>query len=331
MNPTFTDVDDLDKLAQGSEGVEWTHWGDLVNIYGTGDDGFARVPWGNVGVQYGLEALRAGVITPAEFVDLNAQVGGWARTADMVPEGFPFQGPLTAENFDPWSARNMNLSPDGGATPAPRTAGDRAAVRAAYTSGMQFQGDVDIPVIDWRHYLEDELDMHHTQQSFAARQRMLNADGDASNQVVWFTDARPAVAFDQTPMAFEVVDEWMANIAAHPERSVSRNKPARAVDSCFATDGSLIASGRRVWDGVLDDRTAGACTQRFPIYSSSRRQAGGPYEGGVWACQLQSVNRAIARGLYGDWRPTAEERARLEEVFPDGVCDFTRPDAGRPR
>jgi hypothetical protein len=225
----------------------------------------------------------------------------------------------------------MNLSPDGGATPAPRREGDIDAMNAAYTSGMEFQGDIDIPVIDWRHYLEDELDMHHSHQSFATRQRMLNADGDASNQVVWFTDARPAVAFDQTPMAFEVIDEWMANIAAHPNRSVARNRPDRAVDSCFATDGSLIASGRRVWDGILDDRSPGACTQRFPIYSSSRRQAGGPYEGGVWKCELQSVDRALRRGVYGDWRPTADEKARLEQVFPDGVCNWDRPDVGRPR
>jgi Tannase-like family of unknown function (DUF6351) len=327
MNPTFTNVSDIDKLAQGTAGVEWTHWGDLVNIYGTGDDGFARVPWDNVGVQYGLEALKAGVISPAEFLDLNAEVGGWKETSEMVPEGFPFQGAPTPENFDPWSSRNMNLSPDGGATPAPRTEGDPAAMHAAYTSGMQFQGDIDIPVIDWRHYLEDELDMHNTQQSFAARQRMLNADGDAANQVVWFTDARPVVAFDQTPMAFEVIDEWMANIAEHPKRSVARNKPAQAVDSCFATDGSLIASGRGVWDGVIDDRPDGACTERFQIYSSSRRQAGGPYEGGVWKCQLQPVRQAVDRGVYGTWEPTADELARLERVFPAGVCDFTRPDA----
>jgi uncharacterized tannase-like protein DUF6351 len=330
MNPTFTDVDDIDKLAQGTEGVEWTHWDDTRNIYGTGDDGFARVPWDNVGVQYGLQALAQGVITPDEFLDLNAQVGGWKHSAEMVEEGFPFAGPLTAENFDPWSSRNMNLSPDGGATPAARTEGDVEAMNAAYTSGMEFTGDIDIPVIDWRHYLEDELDMHNTQQSFASRQRMLNADDDASNQVIWFTDARPAAAFDQTPMAFEVMDEWMANIAADPQHRVGRNKPARAVDSCFATDGSLIASGRRVWDGILDDRAPGACTQLFPVYSSSRRQAGGPYEGGVWKCELQSVDQALADGLYGDWQPDEAQRARLDQVFPDGVCDFRRPDVGLP-
>src|SRR5690606_31837480 len=221
-------------------------------------------------------------------------------------------------------------SPDGGTTPAPRSEGDLTAIGNVYEAGMQFQGDLDIPVIDWRHYLEDELDMHNTQQSFASRQRMLNADGDAANQVIWFTDARPEESFDQTPMAFEVIDEWMANIEAHPDRSVAANKPARAIDSCFATDGSLIASGNGVWDGVLDDGPDGACTERFPIYSSSRRVAGAPYEGGVWKCQLQPVGKAVAAGLYGDWQPSPDEQARLEQIFPDGVCDYTQPDAGRP-
>ena len=29
-------------------------------------------------------------------------------------------------------------------------------------------------MIDWRHYLEEELDMHNSHQSFASRQRMLD-------------------------------------------------------------------------------------------------------------------------------------------------------------
>jgi hypothetical protein len=330
MNPTFTNVQDLDKLAQGTAGVEWTHWGDLVNIYGTGADGFARVPWDNVGVQYGLEALQSGVISPAEFLDLNAEVGGWRRSSEMVTEGFPFVGGLTAESFDPWSSRQMNLSPDGGLTPAPRSPGDIAAMNAAYSSGMVFDGDIDIPVIDWRHYLEDELDMHHSHQSFASRQRLLDVDGDAGNQVIWFTDARPAVAFDQTPMAFEVIDDWMTNIRSHPERSVAENRPAAAVDSCFDTSGNLIASGEQVWNGVLDEAAPGACTQQFPLYSSTRRVAGGPYRGGVFKCALQPVGAAVAAGLYGSWVPTAEEQARLQQIFPTGVCDFTQPDLGRP-
>jgi hypothetical protein len=334
LDPTFTNVSDLDKLAQGSEGVEWTHTGDLVNVYGSDETGFARVPWDNVGVQYGLRALRDGVLTPAEFLDLNARIGSWKSSAEMVPEGFPFVGdfdPFDPTAFDPWSARNMNLSPDGGVTPAPRRAGDPLAMRAAYASGMRFDGEIDIPVIDWRHYLEEELDMHHSHQSFATRRRIQQRRGNADNQLIWFTDARPARAFDQTPEAFEVLDEWLANLRAHPERGVAGNRPPRALDRCFDTNGVEIASGPHVWDGILDDRPPGPCTAYFPLHATSRIVAGGPIEGGIFKCVTEPVDAAIARGVYGAWQPSDAERARLRQIFPDGVCDWSRGDAGRPQ
>jgi hypothetical protein len=312
--------------------VKWTHWDDLRNVYGVDEHGFGRSTWDNVGVQYGLQALKDGNITPAEFLKLNATVGGWKDSKDMVQEGCPFIPALCAvpSQFDPWSSRQMMLSPDGGITPAARRQGDLEAIAAAYTSGLVFQGGIDIPVIDWRHYLEHVLDMHNTHQSFAARQRMLNFDGDASNQVIWFTDARPAAAFDQTPQAFAVIDEWMANIRANPGGSVAENKPAAAVDSCFATNGSLIAAGDGVWGGILDDGAAGACTQAFELYSTSRIVAGGPIEGGIYKCTLKPVATALADGTYAPWIPDAVDAARLAQVFPDGVCDYSQPDAGRP-
>ena len=49
-----------------------------------------------------------------------------------------------------------------------RREGNREAGYAAYRSGMVFEGKLDIPVIDWRHYLEHRLDMHNSHQSFAA-------------------------------------------------------------------------------------------------------------------------------------------------------------------
>jgi Tannase-like family of unknown function (DUF6351) len=331
LNPTFTNVQDIDKLAQGTAGVEWTHWADLVNIYGTDSTGFARNPGDNVGVQYGLQALRDGVITSAEFLDINATVGSWKEPSQMVVEGYPFAGSFSLANFDPWSRRNMNLSPDGGVTPAPRRSGNLDAIAAAYNSGMRFDGDIDIPVIDWRHYLEHQLDMHHSYQSFATRRRLEIARGNHDNQVIWFTDARPTVPmFDQTPEAFEVIDEWMANLRAHPELGVAGNKPPLAVDRCFQTDGTEIAAGNGVWSGVLDSDPPGACTQVFPLFSNSRRVAGGPTEGGIFKCGLQSVAAAISAGVYGSWTPDAVEQARLEQIFPQGVCDWTQPDQGRP-
>ncbi|WP_281286944.1 hypothetical protein [Nonomuraea turkmeniaca] len=34
------------------------------------------------------------------------------------------------------------------------------------------------------------------------------------------------------------------------------------------------------------------------------------------------AERAIGKGLYGSWRPSADERARLKQIFPTGVCDY---------
>jgi hypothetical protein len=309
------------------DSVQWTHWDDLRNIYGVDEDGYARSTWDNVGVQYGLTALGDGHITSAEFLQINAAVGGWKRAQDMVQEGSPF---LPGE-WDPWSSRNMNLSPDDGVTPAPRTEGDLIAMNAAYNSGMVFNGRIDIPIIDWRHYLEEGLNMHNSRQSFVSRQRMIDARGNGDNQVIWFTDARPSQAFDQTPEALQVMDQWVRNIREHPELSVAENKPALALDRCFTTLGVPIASGADVWDGILNDKPAGACTAVFPIHSTSRVVAGGPLTGSVYKCQLKSVAQAIADGTYGSWVPSIEEQRRLEAIFPTGVCDYSLPDAGRSR
>jgi hypothetical protein len=188
-------------------------------------------------------------------------------------------------------------------------------------------GDIQIPLIDWRNYLEEELDMHDSHQCFAARQRLLNYDGDASNQLIWFTDQR---LFDQTPMAFEVIDEWMSNIKSRPWKGVAANKPAAAVDSCFAADGSLIYAGADAWYGILDDEPEGPCTQQMSIYSTSRIVAGGPITGDVFKCHLQSVDDAIAAGAYGSVVFSPAEKAGLEAIFPTGVCDYSLGDARKP-
>jgi len=309
--------------------VKWTHWDDLRNVYGVDADGYAKVPWDNVGVQYGLGALKSGTITPDEFLKLNATVGSWKDGKDMVQEACPFfPVPNCAfPPFDPWSKRNMWLSPDGGVTPAPRRAGNMNAANAAYTSGIAFRGAIDIPIIDARDYLEPLLDMHNSHQSFASRKRMLNYDGDASNQVIWFQQIG---APDRTPLAFEVIDEWMANIRANPAAGVARNKPPRAVDSCFAADGTPVYAGDDAWAGIHDSRPAGTCTKAFPLYSTSRVVAGGPIEGGVFKCALKPLEAALADGTYAPWIPSAPDVGRLAQIFPDGVCDYSKPDVGRP-
>lgn len=343
LNPHFGTAPGLTPNEQVT--TEWTHFADLVNIYGVADDGFARSTWDNVGVQYGLEALRDGAIDADTFLEVNAQAGSWVDEADMVQEGCPFIGALCGsvdptvqppvpgvypDQLDPWSWRNQSYQP-GDTAPAPRREADPGAIEAAYTSGMVNHGDIEIPMIDWRNYLERELDMHNSHQSFASRQRMLDWDGDASNQVIWFTDVEfGGDEFDQTPLAFEVIDEWMRNIEADPDAGVAANKPARAVDSCFDADGELMYAGEDAWAGVLDAAPAGPCTDAFELFTTTRIEAGGPITGDVFKCHLQSVDDAIAAGLYGDVVFDAGQRALLDAIFPDGVCDYTKGDAGRP-
>jgi hypothetical protein len=111
---------------------------------------------------------------------------------------------------------------------------------------------------------------------------------------------------------------------------VASNKPAAAVDSCFTTNGSLMSSGPDVWAGILDSRPAGACTAAFQTFSTSRIVAGGPIEGGVFKCARKSVATALADGTYAPWVPTAADVTRLGQIFPTGVCDYSKPDVGRP-
>ncbi|MDO8909275.1 MAG: DUF6351 family protein [Pseudohongiella sp.] len=331
MNPHYGQVREQGKMHPPGimDSVQWTHYDDLKNIYGLDANGQARVPWDNVGVQYGLQALNEGAITQQEFLDLNTRIGGWKHPSEMVQEGFPFLGEPTADNFDPWSRRNMNLS--AGDEPAPRTQGDIQAIAALYATGMVFDGQLNIPLIDWRHYLEEELDMHNSHQSFSARQRIENRMGSADNQLIWFTDARPARAHDQTMQALDVLHDWVMNIKNNPDAGVAGNRPASAVDACFAADGSLIAQGGEVWAGVLDNSAPGPCTTAFPLYSTSRIVAGGPIEGSIFKCALKPLDTALSDGTYGSWAPDASQISRLQAVFPDGVCDYSASDTGRPQ
>jgi hypothetical protein len=250
----------------------------------------------------------------------------------MVQEGSPFfpPGVIDLANWDPWSARNQIFSLNPFVAPAPRTEGDLEAMRAVYRSGLVFRGDIDIPIIDWRHYLERQLDMHNSHQSFASRKRMLNADGSADNQVIWFTDTTPTARFDQTPEALEVMDEWMLQILANPSAGAAGNRPPRATDRCFDAAGVEIARGPNAWAGIIDNDPPGACTTRFPTFSTSRRVAGGPFEQSIFKCELIPVEEAIGRGFYGVWSPSLADMAALAGIFPQGVCDYSQPDRGLP-
>ena len=335
LNPFFGQVPNAEQWEPLSDifEIEWTHMDDLRHIYGTDENGFARRAVDNVGVQFGLQAFVNGEIDAEQFINLNWHAGGWKPTDEIVQEGFPFLGDPTPDNFDPWSRRNIMLGDS--ENPAPRHTGNLEAISALYETGMIFRGQIGIPVLDIRDWLEPVLDMHNSHQSFAARQRILNDMNNADHQLIWFAGIgdEPPFQFDQfnlTLTALQVMDQWMLNILDNPEAGIVANRPDDAVDACFKFDGSVIAAGDDVWSGILDDAEAGPCTQAFPTFTTSRIEAGGPITGDVFKCQLKPLDVALFDGTYGDMSFSTEEADRLRRVFPDGVCDYSLPDAGRP-
>lgn len=348
MNPKYGSETNWNLLDPAVvDAIEKTHWSDAREVYGTDPEtGYARVPWDNVGVQYGLRALQDGRITPEQFLDVNARAGSWKEPQDMVQEGFPFVGSANdlftgAQTFDPWSMRNIRLSPgddaDGNPIPAPRRAGDQVAIANVYASGMVAMGAPErpIPTIDVRPYLEHVYDMHNSHQSFAMRQRLLDGQGHADNQVIWFLDTDERGDSDaELPiydLAFDTIEAWISNLEATPTAAPGDVRPDDAEDRCFDTTGDDIARGAGVWDGILDDGPAGPCTEAFPVYSTSRIEAGGPITGDVYKCRTMSVATAVHEGLYGAWEPTAAEVGRLEAIHPDGVCDYALRGVADPR
>ncbi|HWJ04377.1 MAG TPA: DUF6351 family protein [Steroidobacteraceae bacterium] len=341
MNPLFGQAANQQNWVPQSDiaAIRWTHYDDLRNIYGVDNTGAALPTWDNVGVQYGLKSLKDGKITPTEFLNVNWSIGGWKHPSDMVQETFPFFGTNQAEinkaltipgYFDPWSRKNM-LTAAGPNVPAPRTVGVFSAMRAVYDRGMVFHGELNRPTIDHRQYMERELDMHNVHQSFAVRQRVIDRTGNSDLLVIWFTDTVPGTPkASQSMEALAVMDEWMRNIAANPKAGIAGNRPARAVDSCFDVQGKLIYAGADAWDGIIDDKPAGPCTQKFPLYSTSRIVAGAPIEGGIYKCALKPVEQAVMDGTYAPWSPTAQDVATLKQIFPSGVCDYSKPDQARP-
>jgi hypothetical protein len=266
-----------------------------VNVYGRDPKtGFARRPLDNVGVQYGLRALDAGVITTAQFLDLNERIGGYDHD---------------------------------GRFRAQRTVADPAALRAAYETGRVTHGGgglATIPIIDYRAYRDDAErgDVHVRYHSFSMRDRLLRANGRADNYVMLVEDDRYGLYSTASPVAEAAIgqmDAWLTALAADASddptiERVVRAKPTGLVDACWSRgEAPVMLAEPQV-------RGSGRCEQLFPSAPAPREVAGGPIGSDILKCQLSPVDVADYGVTF-----TADERARLERVFATGVCDWSQP------
>jgi hypothetical protein len=83
-----------------------------------------------------------------------------------------------------------------------------------------------------------------------------------------------------------------------------------------------VSGGVRIDDPAEID-AGGPCTREYPPGSTPRLRAGQPLDVLAIKCRLRPVDPAD----YGS--PTPQQEARLRAVFPDGVCDYSRPGIGQ--
>mgnify|MGYP001237898835 CR=1 FL=1 len=257
---------------------------------------FGRNPHDNVGVQYGLLALNEGRISKDIFLDVNEEVG--ARDIDSAP---------TRERME----------------------ADPAVVRVAYETGRITTGKGGLavtPIIEERSYLDPTGNFHTSYYSFVTRERLRRDNGHSDNYVLQrHAQGGPSLAADNLAM----MDRWLSNLAldesTDPLRTrLVRAKPADLVESCYDADGKQIVEPQEFDEHHLYENTAGACNTLYPPHTGTRMIAGAPLASDVLKCQLEPLDRADYSVTFTD-----AEWARLQTIFPAGVCDWSKPGVGQ--
>jgi len=303
--------------------VKWSFWQDLVSVLGEDKQGYGLSTWDNVGVQYGLLAMQKKAITVDEFIDLNSKIGSWKPQIEMTAEHIwlPF-GRKIPLWLSLWGSHNITPINQG---IAERHEGSIHGMKAAYRAGQVFIGKITLPVIDVRHYLEKDLDMHHVSASFFSRLRIIEQNGHSDNHVIWISDKN----YNPAVLAFKLMDEWLLTLRNNPNISTLEAKPKGLSDQCFSANGEVLFQGNDIWDGQWNNKSEGECQKIYPMFSTSRIQSGSTWSGDMFKCQLMSVNHAIKQGLYGSI-DMEHYQQKLEKIFPNGVCDYNKVDQGRP-
>ena len=211
-----------------------------------------------------------------------------------------------------------------------RTVGDLEAIRLAYETGRLTNGGGGLavtPVIDYRGYSDDreDGDVHVRYHSFSMRERLRAANGHTDNHVMLVEDDRYGLYSSDSPVLQEALlqmDRWLEALAEDTSSDaqidkVRRAKPATLVDACWTRDDDPT----KVAEPQV--RGEGRCEELYPSAPAPREVAGAPLSGLIVKCQLKPIDT----GDY-DVDLTAEQRARLEAIFAEGVCDWSKPGAG---
>jgi hypothetical protein len=225
-------------------------------------------------------------------------------------------GQITAEQFVDLNEKvgglDINLQP----TPV-RIAGDDESIANTYRTGLLNETDhLDrVAIID--HAGPDPGAAHDYAHTWWTRDRLDRAHGNHDNQVLWFG---PAALIGDPRWATEALlsmDRWLS--------AVDRDRSKRSLPRKIVADRPADVHDRCTY-GVRVEPADGACVRQAETrFGTPREVAGGPVTNDVLKCRT----KALSRDDYGLLGLTDDQFARLQAVFPDGVCDWGAPGVGQ--
>ena len=292
------------------DGVRCTFNDYMVNVFGVFDEGphagHARRPISNVGVQYGLSGLLAGLSDPSDptrppltvdqFVKLNAGVGGYDLDFNFIPE---------------------------------RTKADPLAQERVYRSGAVNTGAHldEVAIIDLGG--PEPGAFHDVYRKYSMRDRLIREHGHADNQVFW--EGQTPLLGDPSFVtdAIRAMDEWLAVVEADErdvplaQKILDAKEPAKIAERCVAADGQ--DAPLTLCDATVDPT----------IFSSPRIEAGGgdPLETVDFTddrldCQTIPLEEYDYAGQTFAEVFSESQQETMKATFPTGVCDYTKPGHG---
>ena len=263
----------------------------MINLFGpyAGNNpyGYAGIPLDNVGVQYGLSALEQGIITPEQFIDINQKIGGYDNNFDTTTSRFVAEEPALTNDYRGGAVNEANNL-------------------------------TDVAIIDLRG--PDAGSFHDAYRSWAIRARLQQAEGHfPTNDVIWFGETPLIGDPNYAAEGLVAMDQWLSAVEADPsnaslEQKIADDRPASVHDQCS----DIPDVDQVVVPGVGEVCQSPLLQTRF---ATPRMIAGESVATDQEKCQLQPLNQSA----YYPITFSTTEWSELQQIFPNGVCDWSKP------
>jgi Tannase-like family of unknown function (DUF6351) len=262
----------------------------MINLFGPykGDNpyGYAGIPLDNVGVQYGLAPLEQGLITPEQFIDLNQKIGGYDNNYDTTAARMTAEEPALANDYKGGGIDETNNL-------------------------------TDVAIIDLRG--PDAGSFHDAYRSWAIRARLQQAEGHfPTNDVIWFGETPLIGDPNYAAEALVAMDGWLSAVEADHrslslEQKIADDRPSTVHDQCS----DIPDVDQVVVPGVGEVCQSPVLQTRF---ATPRMEAGESIATDQEKCQLEPLSQSSYYPIvFSD-----QEWAELEQIFPNGVCNWSK-------